>query len=114
MGLLRPERHGLHGDLWAPALGVALALAIRILGWRGARFPFHALLLWTVPRRIVNVTTELDGFSFSDDFVDPPASRFDRSLRRAGDFSPGLEHRFTVQAFDDGGNSDAATRTWID
>lgn len=42
--------HGLHGDLWFPALGVALALAIRGLGWRGARMPFHALLLlWVVP-----------------------------------------------------------------
>lgn len=42
--------HGLHGDLWFPALGVALALSIRGLGWRGARMPFHALLLlWIVP-----------------------------------------------------------------
>ena len=42
--------HGLHGDLWFPALGVALALAIRWLGWRGARMPFHVLLLlWLVP-----------------------------------------------------------------
>jgi len=40
---------GLHGDLWLPALGVAL-LAIRWLGWRGARMPFHVLLLlWLVP-----------------------------------------------------------------
>lgn len=42
--------HGLHGDLWLPALGVALALSIRSLGWRGARMPFHGLLLlWVVP-----------------------------------------------------------------
>ena len=41
---------GLHGDLWLPALGVALALSIRWLGWRGARMPFHILLLlWLVP-----------------------------------------------------------------
>jgi hypothetical protein len=65
-------------------------------------------------RRLVNVNTQLDGFSFSDDFVDPPASRFDRSFRQAGDFSPGLEHNFTVQASDDAGNIDAATRTWVD
>ncbi len=42
--------HGLHGDLWLPLLGVTLALSIRWLGWRGARMPFHALLLlWVVP-----------------------------------------------------------------
>lgn len=41
---------GLEGDLWFPALGVALALAIRWFGWRGARLPFHILLLlWLVP-----------------------------------------------------------------
>src|SRR5262245_41733513 len=42
--------YGLHGDLWLPAVSVMLALAIRWLGWRGARLPFHALLLlWLVP-----------------------------------------------------------------
>lgn len=49
-GLLDFRGHGLHGDLWLPALGVALALAIRWPGWRGARMPFHVLLLlWVVP-----------------------------------------------------------------
>jgi hypothetical protein len=42
--------HGLRGDLWLPAICVTLALAIRRLGWRGARPPFHALLLlWLIP-----------------------------------------------------------------
>lgn len=36
---------GLHGDYWFPVLGSALALATQILGWRGARPPFHVLLL---------------------------------------------------------------------
>jgi hypothetical protein len=41
---------GVSGDYWMPALGVVLALSIRYLGWRGARIPFHALLLlWVVP-----------------------------------------------------------------
>lgn len=49
-GLFGLGGHGLHGDLWLPALGAALALSIRWLGWRGARLPFHALLLlWLVP-----------------------------------------------------------------
>jgi len=38
---------GVHGDYWLPALGSALALATLWLGWRGARLPFHILLvLW--------------------------------------------------------------------
>lgn len=41
---------GISGDYWMPVLGVAFALAIRCFGWRGARLPFHALLLlWLVP-----------------------------------------------------------------
>jgi hypothetical protein len=49
-GFFRFRGHGLHGDLWLPAVSVLLGLAIRWLGWRGARLPFHALLLlWLVP-----------------------------------------------------------------
>lgn len=41
---------GISGDYWMPVLGVAFAIAIRYFGWRGARMPFHALLLlWLVP-----------------------------------------------------------------
>lgn len=36
---------GLRGDLWFPALGSAYATAMLWLGWRGARRPFHWLLL---------------------------------------------------------------------
>lgn len=36
---------GIGGDLWFPALGVALALWMLHLGWRGARPPFHFLLV---------------------------------------------------------------------
>jgi hypothetical protein len=49
-GFMGLSGRGLHGDLWFPALGAALAFAIRWLGWRGARMPFHVLLLlWIVP-----------------------------------------------------------------
>ena len=49
-GFFRFRGYGLHGDLWLPAVCVMLALAVRWLGWRGARLPFHALLLlWLVP-----------------------------------------------------------------
>lgn len=49
-GLFGFSGQGLEGDLWLPALGVALGLSIQWFGWRGARLPFHALLLlWTIP-----------------------------------------------------------------
>ena len=49
-GLAGLGGRGLQGDVWLPVLGAALALSIRWLGWRGARLPFHALLLlWVVP-----------------------------------------------------------------
>ncbi|MFN2566606.1 MAG: hypothetical protein ABR499_16540 [Gemmatimonadaceae bacterium] len=40
---------GVGGDYWLPVLKTALGLAILWLGWRGARPPFHWLLLaWNV------------------------------------------------------------------
>jgi hypothetical protein len=49
-GFFSMRGYGLHGDLWLPAVIVPLAVAIRWLGWRGVRPPFHALLpLWLVP-----------------------------------------------------------------
>jgi len=35
---------GLRGDYWFPLLGVAFALGVQVLGWRGALTPFHFLL----------------------------------------------------------------------
>jgi hypothetical protein len=41
---------GLTGDVWAPPLAAAHVLATLFLGYRGARQPFHWLLLaWVVP-----------------------------------------------------------------
>lgn len=41
---------GLQGDVWAPPLAAAHVLATLFLGYRGARQPFHWLLLgWLVP-----------------------------------------------------------------
>jgi hypothetical protein len=44
---------GLCGDFWVLPLAAAFALAMLWLGWRGARFPFHPLLVaWHVPAGI--------------------------------------------------------------
>lgn len=36
---------GISTDYWFPLLGASLALLTRCLGWRGAKLPFHILLL---------------------------------------------------------------------
>lgn len=63
--------NGFHGDYWFPVLGSALALAIRWLGWRGARMPFHALLLaWVLPLGVAASyfsLTQPDEFRFKGD-----------------------------------------------
>ena len=41
---------GVHGDYWLLVLQVLFGLTLLYLGWRGARQPFHwLLLLWHVP-----------------------------------------------------------------
>lgn len=41
---------GVHGDYWILVLQVLFGLTLLYLGWRGARQPFHwLLLLWHVP-----------------------------------------------------------------
>ena len=48
-GLFGFSGMGMTGDYWMPAVGVAGAAATLTLGWRGARLPFHWLLLaWHV------------------------------------------------------------------
>jgi hypothetical protein len=39
------EGAGTGGAYWLPVVGSAFALALQWLGWRGARFPFHAMLI---------------------------------------------------------------------
>jgi hypothetical protein len=42
--------HGLHGDYWVLLLEATFGLILLYLGWRGARQPFHwMLLLWHIP-----------------------------------------------------------------
>ena len=42
--------HGLHGDYWLLLIQAAFGILLLYLGWRGARQPFHwLLLLWQIP-----------------------------------------------------------------
>ena len=38
--------HGVHGDYWFVAIEAAFGILLLYLGWRGARRPFHWLLLF--------------------------------------------------------------------
>jgi hypothetical protein len=45
--------NGLGGDYWMLVLQAVIAVALVYFGWRGARQPFHwLLLLWTIPSAI--------------------------------------------------------------
>lgn len=62
---------GVRGDYWLPALKTALAVAILWLGWRGARMPFHWLLLfWNLvltTDAAYSAITRPDAFRFRGD-----------------------------------------------
>lgn len=57
---------GVGGDYWVLPLQTALVIAVLLLGWRGAKAPFHwLLLLWHLPFSIGVTSTAL---RFPDDF----------------------------------------------
>lgn len=62
---------GLQGDLWVLLLGTAYAITLLWLGWRGARQPFHWMLLAWHLALAAGVTylavTRPDGFTFRGD-----------------------------------------------
>ena len=62
---------GIHGSYWVPVLGSAFALTTIFLGCRGARFPFHWLLItWHLFLGIGSVylaITNSESFVFSGD-----------------------------------------------
>ncbi len=62
---------GVRGDYWLPLLGSALAIVTIVLGWRGARQPFHWLLLaWHGLLTVAAVTlavTDPEGFELRGD-----------------------------------------------
>lgn len=43
-GLFGLGGRGTSGDYWVPLLGSTFTIAVQVLGWRGARAPFHVLL----------------------------------------------------------------------
>jgi hypothetical protein len=62
---------GLQGDLWFPLAGAILSLVLLTLGWRGARSPFHFVLVgWHVLLLvgvIRAVRSDPEGFRFRGD-----------------------------------------------
>lgn len=57
---------GLHGDYWFLLLQATFGLVLLYLGWRGARQPFHwLLLLWHIPLALQAVYNSL---TFPEDY----------------------------------------------
>ena len=62
---------GVHGDYWLLAIQAAFGILLLYLGWRGARKPFHwLLLLWQIPlaaQACYNAFTSPEDFRFRGD-----------------------------------------------
>jgi hypothetical protein len=58
--------YGLHGQYWVLLLQAAFGITLLYLGWRGARPPFHWLLLvWHIP---LAAQVIYNAFAFPDDY----------------------------------------------
>ena len=62
---------GLHGDYWLLVVQAAFGILLLYLGWRGARQPFHwLLLLWQIPlaaQACYNAFTSPEDYRFRGD-----------------------------------------------
>ena len=63
---------------------------------------------------IAQVDTELDTFKLGSDQLSQPSVHFERHFRQAGEAGPGMEHTLVVKATDTDGNSEVATKIWLD
>ena len=63
---------------------------------------------------IAQVDTELDTFKLGSDQLSEPSVHFERHFRQAGEAGPGMEHTLVVKAIDTDGNSEVATKIWLD
>jgi len=63
---------------------------------------------------IAQVDTELDTFKLGSDRVSQSSVHFERHFRQAGEAGPGMEHTLVVTATDTDGNSEVATKIWLD
>lgn len=65
-------------------------------------------------REIVRVRTNLDFVNQGDDRVNPASTHFERTFRQAGIAGPGMTHTLIVEAFDESGTVETATKIWVD
>lgn len=65
-------------------------------------------------RLIARVTTTLDNFGLGDDRPRNPSTHFERGFAQAGNAGPGTKHVLEVQAYDESGSAESATKIWVD
>lgn len=64
-------------------------------------------------QKISLVRTEFDGSTLADDALASPTVQYDRTFEGAG-AGIGQQHTLVVTATDEDGNSESATKMWID
>jgi len=65
-------------------------------------------------QQIASVNTTLDSLSLAFDSLNPPEQQYQRSFSQVGIRTPGRSHTLLVTAQDQNGNSESASKTWID
>ena len=63
---------------------------------------------------IVQVVTEMDGFTLADDSLVAGTVHYERTFPHAGSGSTGSSHNLTITATDQNGKSASATKIWMD
>jgi hypothetical protein len=65
-------------------------------------------------RLIARVTTTLDNIGLGDDRLKNQSTHFERGFAQVGNAGPGTKHVLEVQAYDEGGSAESATKIWVD
>ena len=65
-------------------------------------------------RFTLKASRDVIGNKLGSDHLSEPSVHFERHFRQAGEAGPGMEHTLEVKATDTDGNSEVATKIWLD
>jgi hypothetical protein len=64
--------------------------------------------------QMIEVLIELDGFTLSDDSLQPPSQSYEKDFSNAGDAGPLMEHKLVVTATTTDDAVHSSTTIWTD